>query len=278
MDQRSITDIGTLQGKLLCFGGVYSNFQSLQKLMQIAKEENIQPSNIICTGDVVAYCAQPEETVQAIMNWGVHCIAGNVEIQLADDAEDCGCDFASGGRCDTFSKNWFPFSKSKLSSDSIQWMKKLPDFIRFSYSGLNGLVVHGSFHETAEYIFQSTDWESKKANFDEANVELVIAGHCGLPFSQKKEQKYWLNPGVIGMPANDGGSNVWYMIIEEDGVGDLKINQLSYEYDHNITAALMLENGLPDTYANTLKTGIWDNCEILPEAETKLQGKRLVFI
>jgi hypothetical protein len=36
---------------------------------------------------------------------------------------------------------------------------------------------------------------------------------------------------------------------------------------------LMLEKGLPASYAKTLLTGIWDNCEILPEKETRNQGK-----
>ncbi len=278
MDEReSIKDIGQLQGKVLCFGGVYSNYQALQKLKQIASDENIPATNIICTGDIVAYCAQPEETVQAIKDWGIHCIAGNVEIQLSNDAEDCGCDFRNGSRCDNFSKEWYPFSKSKLSPDSIEWMKGLPEFIRFAYAGLHGIAVHGSFKETAEYIFQSSSWEQKLSNFKNSNTDLIIAGHCGLPFSQHKENKYWLNPGVIGMPANDATSKVWYMILEEGA--DVKINftHCNFEYDYSTAAALMLKNNLPTTYARTLKTGIWDNTEILPEPEAALQGKSIVF-
>jgi len=57
---------GTLTGKILVFGGVYSNFQALQKMQEIATELQIAPSHIICTGDVVGYCAQPEETVQSV--------------------------------------------------------------------------------------------------------------------------------------------------------------------------------------------------------------------
>ena len=269
-----IKDIGNLTGPVLCFGGVYSNYQSLQKIRLIAEEHNIYAQNVICTGDVVAYCAQPEETVQAIKDWGIHCISGNVEIQLADDADHCGCDFANGGRCDTFSQQWFPYSKSKLSPDSIDWMKKLPSFIRFQYGGLNGFVLHGSYHHTAEYIFQSTPWEKKQSNFDENKSDLILAGHCGLPFSQERKSKYWLNPGVIGMPANDGSCKVWYMILDDQS-GRLNYKHLNYEYDHVKAATLMLEHNLPKTYAKTLETGIWDNCEILPDVETASQGKSI---
>ena len=39
----------------------------------------------------------------------------------------------------------------------------------------------------------------------------------------------------------------------------------------------MQANGLPDSYAHTLLTGIWDNCEILPAAEKALQGRAITM-
>ena len=35
-------------------------------------------------------------------------------------------------------------------------------------------------------------------------VDGLVAGHCGLPFTQTIDGRLWHNPGVIGMPANDG--------------------------------------------------------------------------
>lgn len=97
-------NLGTLKGPLLVFGGVYSNLQALEALQKQAQQLGIPASNIICTGDVVAYCAEPETCVQQIRAWGIHCIAGNVEIQLSTGQENCACDFVAGGRCDTFSR------------------------------------------------------------------------------------------------------------------------------------------------------------------------------
>jgi hypothetical protein len=39
----------------------------------------------------------------------------------------------------------------------------------------------------------------------------------------------------------------------------------------------MNENGLPKAYSETLATGFWDNCEILPDIETEEQGKVLIL-
>ena len=270
-------NLGILSGKILVFGGVYSNGQALEKMQAIAKELAIPASNIICTGDVVGYCAQPEECVQALKDWGIPTIAGNVELQLREGLEDCGCNFDSESRCNLFSRQWYPYAQSHLSQHSIDWMSDLPDFIRFQLGAFRGLVVHGSFHETAEFIFASTPWSVKEKNFADGEADLILAGHCGLPFSQKQENKHWINSGVIGMPANDGRTHVWYVILESDGAGGLHYEHHSFEYDCLKAAELMEERKLPIQYARTLRTGIWDNCEILPEVETNNQGKMIDF-
>ncbi|MEL6657652.1 MAG: metallophosphoesterase family protein [Bacteroidota bacterium] len=274
-DQTSIQvkDIGELSGPLLLFGGVYSNLQALEQMMAIAKEQGFQPEQIICTGDVVGYCARPEEVVQAIRDWGVHCIAGNVELQLRDGEEDCGCDFNDGSRCDIFSRQWYPYAQSVLSKEAIEWMHALPHHIVFRYAGLRARVVHGSVDQVSGYVFHSTPWSEKNDQLQKGEADLIIGGHCGLPFNHTKESKYWLNPGVIGMPANDATTRVWYMTLNDKN--GLHFTHHSFDYDHNVAATQMREKRLPEAYALTLETGLWDNCEILPEQETAAQGERI---
>ena len=270
MDKK-ITDLGVLKGKTLLFGGVYSNLQALEALKAIAEKENIPAENCICTGDIVGYCAQPEETVQLLKIWKAKGILGNVEIQLGENAEDCGCDFTEGSRCDGFSKLWYPFAQSKLSKNSIEYLATLPDHLTFTYAGKKAIVVHGDYFNVSEFIFKSTDWEIKGKNFEETQSDVIIAGHCGLPFNQEKDDKLWLNPGVIGMPANDGSPQVWYAILDDtDGV--LKYSHYNLDYNYKLTNKLMQNGLLPEEYARTIITGIWDNTEILPAIESGLQG------
>lgn len=270
---KNIKNIEKKTGKLLIFGGVYSNLQALQKMQNIAKELEIPAENIICTGDVVGYCAQPEECLQSIKDWGIHCIAGNVELQLAAEEIECGCNFSDGSRCDGFSKMWYPYAQNRISEDSLEWMQNLPEFIRFKYNDLKCAVLHGSFFNTSEFIFQSTPWEVKQRNFEGLEADVIIAGHCGIPFQSKnvEENKYWINAGVIGMPANDGSTAVWYLTIDPNEFYQFH----HFEYDFEIAAQKMEQNGLPNEYAQTLRTGLWDNCEILPKAETALQGQAI---
>ncbi|GAA3636389.1 metallophosphoesterase family protein [Flavivirga jejuensis] len=270
MDKK-IEHLGNISGKVLLFGGVYSNLQALEALKQVAEHEDITPENCICTGDIVGYCSQPEETVQLFKIWKAKSIAGNVEIQLREGSEDCGCDFRKGSRCDGFSQLWYAYAQSRLSKNALKFINTLPDHITFNYAGKKVMVVHGSYFNTSEFIFKSTPWEIKSANFSVENQDVIIAGHCGLPFSHKKEGKLWINPGVIGMPANDGNSSVWYAILEgHDGVLKYKHHTLNYNY--KLTSKLMQNELLPKEYARTIITGIWDNTEILPAVESGLQG------
>lgn len=269
-------NIGTLQGRLLVFGGVYSNLQALEALYEIAQKEKIPPENIICTGDVVAYCSQPNECVSLIKDWGIHCIAGNVEENLSNGVEDCGCNFAEGSRCDMLSQQWYPFARTEVSDSSLAWIKELPFHLDFSYAGKKFGVVHGSYDVISEYIFASSPWKVKQEYFDKSGMDVILSGHCGLPFSEERKEKHWLNPGVIGMPANDGTPRTWYMILEEEEEG-FSYTHHALEYDHVQTSKRMRLKGLPDAYADTLIDGLWDNNDILPEEETSQQGVRITL-
>ena len=267
----SVKEIHPGDGPLLIFGGVYSNFQALERMQEIARERGMSPNQIICTGDVVAYCAQPEDCVQAVKDWGVHVIAGNVEINLRDSVDDCGCNFNEGSRCDLFSRQWYPYAQSQLSPDAIDWMKQLPDHLSFRWCGKSFYVLHGSYFNTSEFIFQSTPWSVKQANFDATGVDVILSGHCGLPFEDCQNEKSWLNAGVIGMPANDGTPRVWYMLLTPENYG-FSAEKHAFSYDFATAQSLMELNKLPREYSKTLSSGIWDNCEILPAAEAEMQG------
>ena len=136
--------------------------------------------------------------------------------------------------------------------------------------------MHGSYHHTSEFIFKSTPWSIKHQNFEDMGVDIILSGHCGLPFHHVNRNNYWLNPGVIGMPANDGTQRVWYMTLEENKDSVL-FHHHSFEYDASMASSLMNEYRLPEAYAKTLINGIWDNCEILPQKETHNQGIRIEF-
>lgn len=274
MEEKRIIQFNYTGDKLLIFGGSYSNFQALEELKRIADEKGFSQDQIICTGDVVAYCAQPEECVNLIKDWGIRAIAGNVEIQLRNGDDDCGCNFNEGSRCDLFSRQWYPYAKGHLSDSSIDWMHTLPDAAIMDWNGVQIGIVHGTHEETAGYVFGSTSWTEKQRLIDALGVDIMIGGHCGLPFHHANKGQLWFNAGVIGMPANDGTDRVWFATAEMK-VGEISFTHHCFEYDAVESSARMREEKLPQEYAKTLMNGIWDSNEILPEFETSMQGKAI---
>ncbi|GAB3695445.1 metallophosphoesterase family protein [Spirosoma flavus] len=270
-------DLGMRSGRVLVFGGPYSNLQALEALQTIANQLQIPPANIICTGDIVGYCAQPEESVQLVKNWGIQTIQGNVEQNIIRGEDDCGCNFTEGGRCDLFSRTWFPYAVQTLSTKSVAWLSTLPLQLSFRYAGKSVTVLHGAATGIADFVFASTPWPVKETSFAAYGADVILAGHAGLPFADKQvsdteNSRYWLNAGVIGMPANDGTPRVWYLLLDDaDGVFMYTFHH--FTYDNHTAHQLMMTNHLPESYAQTLLTGIWDNCEILPDVEKAFQGQ-----
>lgn len=260
---------------LLVFGGPYSNLRATEAMIAEAARRDLPPSNVICTGDVVAYCAEPEQTAQRIKAWGCNTIQGNCEESFAAGAVDCGCNFEEGTACDLLAKGWYPFADAEISADTRAWMGSLPRTLRFDYHGRRIRVVHGGTDEIARWVFAS-DRATVAAELAAADADIVLAGHCGLPFIARAGGRVWLNAGVIGMPANDGTSDVWYALIEPAGrEGALALSLHRLAYDHLGAAAALRRLRFADSYARTLIDGRWPSMDVLPEPERARQGVRL---
>lgn len=233
----------------------------------------IPARNVICTGDIVAYCAAPEEAAQFIAAWDCHVIQGNCEQQLAVAAEDCACNFEEGTECAALAKGWYPFANAMISSEMRTWMAQLPETLYFSYAGRGFRVVHGGTAIINRWVFQSErDVLTEEVTFSGANI--TIAGHSGLPYIARIGRRVWFNPGVIGTPANDGTADVWYGLVHALDSG-LVLSTHRLAYDHNAADAAMRRSGHANGYARTLITGLWPSLDILPPAEREATGKRL---
>lgn len=261
-----LQELGTLNGPLLIFGGPYSNLAATQAVKQVAEQQGIPAHRVICTGDIVAYCAEPQETVDLIREWGCHVVMGNCEESLAADAPDCGCGFDEGSACSLLSVEWYNFASQRVSSASKQWMATLPRQLRFRMADQQFHVVHGSVDSINEFVFASDCADNKQRQLDEIAADVVIGGHCGIPFGQRLNQGYWLNAGVIGMPANDATPDGWYMLLEVTE-GKVEVSWQRLAYASQTTVAAMQQANVGLAYADCLRSGHWPNLDVLPEAE-----------
>jgi len=266
-------NLGSIAKKLLVFGGPYSNLAATTALQARASELRIPAERIICTGDMVAYCAEPEQTIELIRRWGIHVVMGNCEEALAFSEPDCGCGFETDSSCSALAITWYQYADSRVSVEQRRWMQDLPRSIEFEVAGKGFKVVHGSLSSINEFVFASSDAPGKLAQIRAARVDAVIGGHSGIPFGQGIDNRFWLNAGVIGMPANDGGSHGWYMLIDPLA-GGAKVSWHRLDYDHVTSRRTTIAAGMAE-YGQSLLDGRWPNTDILPATESHQSGQPL---
>jgi hypothetical protein len=131
------------------------------------------------------------------------------------------------------------------------------------------LLVHGSPRRINEFLFQSTSpVPFLEVLLDQQRCDGILCTHTGLHWHRRLPSgRDVVNVGVIGRPANDGNTHVWYSIVEakEDGLG---VELLPLVYDHESLAAEMRRESLPEEFVETVLSGWWTTClEILPARE-----------
>ena len=268
----------TLDGPVLFFGGPYSNLEATRAVLAEAERRRIPPERVVCTGDVVAYAADAKATVDHVRRSGIHVVMGNCEESLAQGASDCGCGFAPGSACDRLSAAWFAHADRELGRDERAWMAALPRRLDVEIlpADVTLAVIHASLAEINRFVFASTPDEVKADDLARCGADGIVAGHCGLPFSQIIGGRLWHNPGAVGMPANDGTPRTWFSVIGGGTEpGSVRIEHLALAYDHAAAVSKMRGAGLPHGYADALSSGLWPSCDVLPATERKARGEPL---
>ncbi|MCP4979386.1 MAG: metallophosphoesterase family protein [Gammaproteobacteria bacterium] len=268
-----MAELGEFSTTVLVFGGPYSNLEATSAMRVRAADLGITTERIICTGDIVAYCAEPGETIDLIRNWGIHVVMGNCEEALAFSEPDCGCGFEMDSSCSTLAITWYEYANRRVDATQRAWMSGLPRSIEFVIGGVLFKTIHASLTSINEFVFPSSDASRKLTQISEAGVDAIIGGHSGIPFGQRVDNSLWLNAGVIGMPANDGGKHGWYMLIDpiEDG---LEISWHRLDYDHAASRQSTIAAGMVE-YGRALGDGLWPSIDILPETEARQSGQPL---
>lgn len=256
-----VRDLGRLEGDVLLFGGPYSNLQATQALFAAAG--HIPMSNRICTGDVVAYCADALATWDLVQAGCAAIVAGNCEKQLAEGAEDCGCGFEEGSLCDLASRGWYPYAAAQMAGREAR-LAACPDVVVFTHEGRRYAAIHGGISDISRFIWPTCpqavlQFEINALQGIVGDVDGVICGHCGIAFERVVNGCQWINAGVIGMPPHDGRPETRYAVLGADGA---RFHTLGY--DAAAASSRMQEQGLTQGYEEALLTGIWPSQDVLP--------------
>ena len=259
--------------RLLVFGGPYSNLEATRAMRARAEALGLAPSQIICSGDLIAYCGEPVETLELVRDWGIPVVMGNCEESLANGEADCGCGFDPDSHCSLLAVTWYRYADARIDAQHRRWMAALPRSIDVEFGDCRMRFLHGGLDSINEFVFPSTPVAHKRAQLERSDVDIIVGGHSGIPFGQRIDDRWWLNAGVIGMPANDGAPQVWYMLMEQqDDAIEVSWHRLDYDYEASYRSTLAA--GMTE-YAQALRDGLWPSMDILPEREQTQRGQSL---
>ncbi|HYC58992.1 MAG TPA: metallophosphoesterase family protein [Thermoanaerobaculia bacterium] len=246
-------------------GGIYSNYHALIATLDDIASRNVDRTFFL--GDLGAFGPHPDRVPELLIARGIEGIQGNYEESLSTRASDCHCGYTDP-RDNHYAQISYDYTFAHTSDAHKDWMGTLPRELRFTAGGLRFLLVHGSPRRINEFLWRSTSPQPflEKLCIDH-EADVIVCTHTGLHWHKSLGGgRHVINAGVIGRPANDGGTNVWYTVV--DTSPSLSVEFIPVAYDHDKLAGEMRSERLPEQFVETILSGWWTTClEVLPPKE-----------
>ncbi len=255
--------------RIAIFGGVYNNHLSLAALKQDASGRGA--TTMICLGDMGGFGPSPDKVFPLLQNDpNMFVMQGNYDHSIGNRLEDCACGYTDP-RDNHFAQISYDYTAANTSDHFKDWLRDLPTEFRFEFAGKKVLCAHGSPRKVNEFL-----WESNSSDIfldwvlDQFECDLLFVTHTGIPWLRHlpSKDRWVVNVGAIGRPANNGEKHVDYMLLSTDSQGKPHVEHIALHYDYEALAHEMREEGLPEEFVETVLTGWWTTClEILPAKE-----------
>lgn len=271
--------------RIAVFGGVYNNHLALRSLLADAKARGAEA--LYCLGDLGGFGPNPDRVFPLLVEGGVRVMKGNYDDSLARGRDDCQCGYTDP-RDNHFARISYQYTFRRTSERWKRWMRRLAESFRVRVGEAEVLMCHGSPRRMNEFLWESTTSTAFLAHLaNRYRADVILATHTGIPWTrQVPGGRLFANVGVIGRPANDGRTEVWYALLtagrgtappvaalfgNEDPprpLPPIEVELIRLAYDHERLAAEMRDEDLPEEFVETILTGWWTTClEILPAKE-----------
>jgi len=211
-------------------------------------------------GDLVGYAPWSNETVNLLRGFKIPGVAGNYDSTVATDYKHCGCKYEDQHQ-EELSHVSYQWTRQHASTSTKEYLAGLP--FRLDLRPLGGhiagprvILVHGA--PTLNTLYWTQDRPDpfclQMADIAGAKPGDVIAfGHTHKPWHREIERIHFLNAGSVGRP-KDGDWRACYVLLDLD-VKEAGIEFIRVEYDLEAAARGIRTSGLPNDFAEHLRTG-----------------------
>lgn len=272
---------GTAPTRVAAFGGIYSNHRALQAALADARSRGAEA--MICLGDLGAFGPNPDRTVEILRREGIPVVRGNYDDSIARGLDDCQCGYTDP-RDNHYARISYDYTLANTSMENRRWMAGFPGEIRFPLGHLEVHAFHGSPRRMNEFLWETTTPSHfLRGLADRSGAHLLLGTHTGIHWQRELgDGRRYVNAGALGRPANDGRREVWYALLTVDsegsrasdrsngrkGTSGLTVEFIPVSYPVDLLADEMRDEGLPEEFIETIRTGWWTTClEVLPGKE-----------
>jgi putative phosphoesterase len=201
-------------------------------------------------GDLVGYSTYPNEVIDTIRENRILTIKGNYDEAVGEELMVCGCDYPDPKDAENagISLNW---TIDETREDNKEFLKSLPMEVKMSFEGKTIKFVHGSPRKINEYLKEnSIEAEEVMAVLEE---DILVCGHTHKTYYKMYGNKMLVNAGSAGKPKT-GTPKANYVIIDLQST-TAKVEMYEVEYEYEKTAKAIEENGLPQEFADIIRSG-----------------------
>jgi diadenosine tetraphosphatase ApaH/serine/threonine PP2A family protein phosphatase len=247
-------------------GGVYANAEALAAVLADAGCRDAEA--VFCLGDLGGFGPHPDRVFPLLRDHDVGVVRGNYDEAVAATAADCNCGYTDP-RDNHYARISYAYTVAHTSAGNRAWLATLPGHRRVRLGAHRVLMCHGSPRRINEFLWESTTPDGLLRRLPaEHEADVLLCTHTGLKWRRALDggAGHAVNVGVAGRPENDGTPRVWYALLTAEP--DLDVQFVPVAYDPEATARAIEAEGLPQEFAETLRTGWWTTClENLPSRE-----------
>ncbi len=240
--------------RLAIFSDIHANLPAMEAVK--AHIERGGYDGIYCLGDIGGYASEPNEVQQLSLAMGCPAILGNYDEGVGFNLNDCGCNYVKPFDIE-MSNVSFLWTREHTTDGNKAWLRGLPRELRLEGEGHRVLLCHGSPRSTTEYLFETRSdgylRQFTPGGKHDAHAEIIVFGHTHVPYHRVVDGVHFVNTGSVGRP-KDGDPRAGYCVLTLEG-GEVKAEQVRLAYDVETACRRLLAAGLPEYFADYLRTG-----------------------
>jgi len=235
--------------RIAVMGDIHGNLSALKAVLSDTSSKSVD--RIFCVGDLVGYGPNPNEVIEIIKQEEISAVMGNYDDAVAFNLPVCGCNYKSDAERERGEKS-LSWTLKHITAENKEFLRELPEELSFNLGKFSLLLFHGSPRALNEYLTDVEDEDLFNDITRDYPADIYIYGHTHVPYVKKVSNKLFVNAGSVGFP-KDGNPDACYIIVEIKEFPVVTIHRVSYSIEE--TALLIIESGLPQEFAQIVKTG-----------------------